>query len=173
MYIYPLLNKRIVMITIEKLLLLKSVNLFKQMPDDLLLQVANTLTHQRILSPGEMVLEKGKVNSTMYVIVSGSVKVHDEHNRTIKELGPREIFGELSALTEQPTVSYVSAISECLLLTIRNDALFDLMSIELELSKGIIIALCERTQNMSFQIQELMHKSESNLSTLPSSSINK
>lgn len=154
------------MITIEKLFLLKSVNLFKQMPDDLLLQVASTLVHEKIISPGEKILEKGGINSTIYVIASGIVKVHDEEHRTIKELGPREIFGELSALTGQPPVSYISAITECLLLTIRNDALYDLMSIELELSKGIILALCERTQKMSFQIQELMDASDMNKSAV-------
>lgn len=160
MYIDNLI-KVLMMITLEKLLLLKSVSLFKQMPDDLLLQVASTLTHEKIVKPEDKIIEKGVVNSIMYIIVSGMVRVHDEQNRTIKKLGPREIFGELSTLTGQATVSNVSALTECLLLTIKDNALYDLMSIEPEVSKGIIIALCERAQDMSIQIQHLINATES------------
>lgn len=145
------------MFIIEKLLLLKSISLFKAIPDDLLLEVANTVAHEKRLKANEIILKKGVVNSSIYIIAAGQVRVHDEHDHLIKELVPREIFGELSALTGKPTVSFVSSINECLLLTISNDALYDLMRMELGISKGIIHALCERTQNMSFQIQELLN----------------
>lgn len=145
------------MITIEKLLFLKSVHLFKEMPDDLLLEVASTLAHEKRVGANQCILEKGTINSTMYVITSGTVKVHDEDGNFIKQLGDREIFGELSALTGKPTVSSVSTVTECLFLTIRKDALYDLMRVETALSKGIILALCERAQDMSFQIQNLIN----------------
>lgn len=148
------------MITLEKLFLLKSVSLFKHMPDDLLLQLADTLAHEKTVAAGEVILEKGRVNNYIYIIATGQVRVHDEQGHSIKELSAREIFGELSALTGQAAVSYITAMTECLLLRISNDALYDLMSIEPELSKGIILALCERTQKMSFQIQELMNEAE-------------
>jgi CRP-like cAMP-binding protein len=144
-------------ITLEKLLLLKSITLFKQMPEDLLLHLVTSLIKEKMVSAEELILDKSDVNSIIYIIVSGTVKVHDE-SRTIKELGAREIFGELSALTNQKPVCNVSALEDCLLLTIDGDSLYDLMSIEPGLSKGIIIALCERTQGMSKQIQELLNE---------------
>jgi len=121
------------MIAIEKLLLLKSVSFFKEMPDDLLLHVASSLLHEQIITPGEKILQTESRNSMMCVIASGTVRVHDEQDHTIKELGPRETFGELSAQTTQSPVSHISAVTECLLLTIRNDALYDLMGLDSEL----------------------------------------
>ncbi|CEG55547.1 Crp/Fnr family transcriptional regulator [Legionella fallonii] len=142
-------------IALEKLLLLKTVTLFKQTPDDLLLHIVTSIVKEKRANAGELLLEKGGVNSTMYIIVSGRVKVHDGE-RVIKELGEREVFGELSALTGGAPVSSVSIITDCLLLTISSTALYELMNFDAGISKGIIQALCKRTQAMSMQIQELL-----------------
>lgn len=145
------------MISLEKLLILKSVTLFKQVPDDLLLSMVTSIVKEKIVLPNELVLKKNEINSTMYIIVSGRVKVHND-NLFITELGEREIFGELSALTNLPTVSSVSSITECLFLTIQNNALYELMNFENGLAKGIIQALCFRTQSVTLQIQELLNQ---------------
>ncbi|MCL9683148.1 Crp/Fnr family transcriptional regulator [Legionella maioricensis] len=143
------------MIALEKLLLLKTVTLFKQTPDDLLLHIVTSIVKEKRVNAGELLLEKGGVNSTMYIVVSGRVKVHDGV-RLITELAEREIFGELSALTKDPPVTSVSAITDCLLLTISSAALYELMSFDEGISKGIIQALCKRTQSMSIQVQGLL-----------------
>lgn len=144
------------MSTLEKLLLLKTVSLFKEIPDDLLLHMITTLVEEKRIPENTEILKKGALNSLMYILASGTIEIHDKNGRTIEKLGPRNFFGELSALTGQPTISYVSTLTDCLLLTINGDALYDLMSIEPELSKDIIQALCERTQNMSLQIERLI-----------------
>ncbi|MDI1353011.1 MAG: cyclic nucleotide-binding domain-containing protein [bacterium] len=143
------------MIALEKLLLFKTVTLFRQTADDLLLQIVTTIVKEKRVIAGEPILKKGEVNSTMYILVSGRVKVHDDE-QFITELAEREIFGELSALTGEPTVTSVSAITDCFLLTISSSALYDLMSFDAGISKGIIQALCKRTQSMSLQIHDLL-----------------
>lgn len=142
------------MIALEKLLLLKSVPLFMQIPDDILLQLVSEIAREKMVIADETIIEKGGVNSTMYVIVSGMVNVHNG-TQILAKLGEREIFGELSALTGQPPVSSVSAAVDCFLLTISSDALYELMSFESGLSKGLIQALCQRAQMMSAQLQAL------------------
>jgi CRP/FNR family cyclic AMP-dependent transcriptional regulator len=144
------------MISLEKLLILKSVTLFKQVPDDLLLSMVTSIVNEKLIPADELILKKNEVNSTMYIIVAGKVKVHNEII-TITELGEREIFGELSALTHKPTVSSVSSLTECLLLTIHSNDLYELMNFEVGLAKGIVQALCQRTQSVTLQIQELLH----------------
>ncbi len=143
------------MIALEKLLLLKTVTLFKQTPDDLLLHIVTSIVKEKRVNAGEHLIEKGGTNTTMYIVVSGRVSVHDGE-RFIKELGEREIFGELSALTGDAPVTSVSAITDCLLLTISSRALYELMNFDAGISKGIIQALCKRTQSMSMQVQELL-----------------
>lgn len=143
------------MITLEKLLLLKSVTFFKQTPDDLLMQIAITATKELRVSTGELIIKKGDSSTDMYVVVSGQVRVHDE-DTLITTLEAREIFGELSALSMEPRVSSVSAMTDCLLLKINGLALYEMMNFDIGLAKGIIRALCDRTRRMSMQLQVLM-----------------
>lgn len=143
------------MIMLEKLLLLKSVTFFKQTPDELLMEIAHSALQEIALESGQQVIQKGEVGNAMYVIVNGRVKIHDG-DLLIGELGEREIFGELAALSFGQRVSCVSAITDCLLLKISSVALYDMMTLDIGLAKGIIKALCERTQSMSLQLQELL-----------------
>ena len=145
------------MITLEKLLLLKSVPFFQQTPDELLMQIATTAMKEQTVNAGELIIQKGDVGTEMYVIVSGQVKIHDG-DKWITTLGDREIFGELSALTLEPRVSSVSTITECLLLKINGLALYEIMNFDAGLAKGIIHALCDRSRLMSAQLQVLMSK---------------
>ncbi len=149
------------MITLEKLLLLKSVTLFKQTPDDLLLQVVTSAVKEETVNTDELIIQKGDTDTSMYVVVHGRVKVHNG-DLIIAEIGEREIFGELSAFTSEKRVASVSALTDCLLLKISSKGLYALMNFDNGLAKGIIQALCERTRLMSQQIQDLMKSMNKN-----------
>ena len=151
------LTGAIKMITLEKLLLLKSVTFFQQTPDELLMQIVTTAVKEQTVNAGELIIQKGDAGTDMFVIVSGQVKVHDEE-KLITTLGEREIFGELSALSLEPRVSSISAITDCLLLKINGLALYEIMNFDVGLAKGIIHALCERARSMSTQLQILMNQ---------------
>ena len=145
------------MITLEKVLLLKSVPFFQQTPDELLLQIATTAVKEQRVNANELIVQKNEVGTHMYVIVSGQVKIHDG-DKLITTLSDREIFGELSALSLEPRVSSASAMTECLLLKINGGALYEIMNFDIGLAKGIIHALCDRARLMSTQLQALMSK---------------
>ncbi len=145
------------MITLEKLLLLKSAPFFQRTPDELLMQIVTTAVKEQIAYAGELIIEKDDSGTDMYVVVSGQVKVHDG-DKLIATLSDCEIFGELSALSLQPRVSSVSAITECLLLKINGQALYEIMNFDVGLAKGIIHALCDRARSMSTQLQVLLSK---------------
>lgn len=140
------------MITLEKLLVLKSITLFQQTPDELLLQIVTAATKEQSVPAGELILQKNETATDMYVIVSGQVQIHDE-DTLITQLGEREIFGELSVLSQQPTVSSVTAITDCLMLKINGLILYEIMEWNVGLAKGIIRALCDRARSMSNQLQ--------------------
>ncbi|MBA3537560.1 MAG: cyclic nucleotide-binding domain-containing protein [Tatlockia sp.] len=148
------------MIDLEKLLILKAVTLFKQMPDDLLLQLVMSVVKEERIQPGQPILEEGVKNTNIYIIVSGRVKIHNKE-QFISELSEREIFGELSALSFDFPVSCVSAITECLVLKINSISLYEIMNYDIGLAKGIIFALCQRTKSISSQLQQLLTEKNS------------
>jgi CRP-like cAMP-binding protein len=78
----------------------------------------------------------------MYIIVTGSVRVHDEE-RLLNELGERDIVGEMAVLDSTPRSASVTAMEETTLLRLDQDALYELMADRIEVVRGIIRVLCE------------------------------
>ena len=70
--------------TIEKVIILKTVGIFAETPDEVLADVAGLLEEVRY-SNGEVIFNKGDLGTSMYMIISGKVRVHDD-NYTINKL---------------------------------------------------------------------------------------
>ena len=126
---------------IEKVLILKTVSIFAGTPDSILAKVAMLLEEQE-LNTGEILFSKGDVGRCMYIIVTGSVRVHDEE-RLLNELGERDIVGEMAVLDSTPRSASVTAMEETTLLRLDQDALYELMADRIEVVRGIIRVLCE------------------------------
>ncbi|MBS0628742.1 MAG: cyclic nucleotide-binding domain-containing protein [Verrucomicrobia bacterium] len=140
--------------TFEKMLFIKSLPLFKYIKDDILVSIASVLEEQ-IAGPGELIIQKGALGSVMFMIVEGKVKVHDE-GRVLKEIGPHEVFGELAALSPEKRIASVTALEETFLLKIDNMALYDLMEMQIDLAKGIIHVLCQRTRSIASDLNKAL-----------------
>lgn len=111
-------------VTMEKVLLLKSVGIFSTTPADVLRQLTDA-HEEETLSTGEQLFAKGDLGTSMYVIVDGLVRVHiGDH--TIVELGPREIVGELAALDPEPRSASVSALEPTRLFRIEQGVIREL-----------------------------------------------
>jgi CRP-like cAMP-binding protein len=79
----------------------------------------------------------------MYIVVDGRVRVHSEE-RTLRELGPRDIFGEMAALDPEPRSASVTAKVPTLLFRLEQEALYELMADRIEVVRGVIRVLCQR-----------------------------
>ena len=88
--------------TIGKVLMLRSVSLFKAIPHEILAGLATLLT-DRWVEPGERIIEKGELGDCLYVIESGRVRVHDG-DRILSYLQGHQFFGELSLLDAEPSL---------------------------------------------------------------------
>ena len=82
--------------TIEKMLLLKSVNLFSRVPDPILFEIASIVKDETV-PKDKTIIQKGDIGDFMYIIASGRVRVHDG-DQTITDLGENDEFGELALL---------------------------------------------------------------------------
>jgi hypothetical protein len=134
-------------LTVDKVLVLRGVTLFRAIPHQVLAGVAALLTERRA-EPGERIVEKGELGDCLYVIAAGRVRVHDAE-RCFQELGEREVFGELSLLDAQPRAASVTAIEHALLLRLAQGDFQALMSERPDIMQAINRALCAmvRTAN--------------------------
>ena len=130
------------LLTIEKVMVLRSLSIFENVPDDVLSNLAE-LAEETFTEKAGPIYEKGGMGRTMYVIVSGRVRMHDE-DRTFVSLGEREFFGELTTLDPSPHSASASAEEDVTLLGLDRDALYEVMSEHPEILRGFIHILCER-----------------------------
>lgn len=135
------------MLTIEKVLLLKGVSMFSATSEDTLADVASVLEEVE-LRPGELVFSKGDPGQSMYIVVSGRVRIFDG-GKTINYLGEQEIFGELALLDPEPRSASVESAEETRLFRLDRDTLFELMTDNVGVVSGIMQVLCKRLRRMT------------------------
>jgi CRP-like cAMP-binding protein len=130
------------LLILEKVMILKSVSIFQTTPEEHLAEMTYYLDDVRIKN-GEMVFKKGDIGTSMYIIVDGEVRVHDG-DITFATLGNRTIFGELAALDPEPRTASITATKDTHLFKLEQKALYELMSENSDISKGIFHVLCNR-----------------------------
>ncbi len=130
------------MLTVEKVLLLKGVGYFRELPGEVLAAVAG-LCEEVEAAPGQTVVAEGEHEDSLYVVASGRVQVRS-HDKMLTQLGVQEAFGELAALDPGERTATVSALEECLLLKLSHEDLYDLMAAHAGLHENIIRELSRR-----------------------------
>lgn len=138
------------MLTVEKVIMLKSVSILSDITERALVEVASMLEEVHA-DPNETIFQKGDTGHSLYIVVEGSVRVHDG-NTTIATLGRGEVFGELAALDPEPRSASVTTIEPALLLRMRHAELGELMSEHAEVAIGIIRILCRRLRNIDAKL---------------------
>lgn len=134
------------LLTIEKVMILKSVDIFSETPEEDLIEVANIVEEVEVKA-GQDIIRKGELGTSMYIIVEGMMQVHD-NGRKIAVLNRREVFGELAALDPEPRMATITAIEDTELFRLDEGPLYDLMAEQIEVVRGIIRVLCQRMRKM-------------------------
>lgn len=134
------------LLTIEKVLVLKAVSIFSEIPDDVLAKVANVLK-EATFEAGESIFKEGDVGDRMYIIVEGQVRIHDEE-RAIGELGPRDVFGEMAVLDAEPRSASATALTDCQLVHLSQHVFHELMGDHVAIVRGISRLLSRRLRQV-------------------------
>jgi CRP-like cAMP-binding protein len=133
------------LLTIERVAVLKGVDIFAGAPDAVLAGVAQIIDEVH-LEPGELFIKEGAVEDCMYIVVEGEVRVHSQ-DRTILRLGPGKSVGELAVLDPEPRSASVEADSSSLLFRLEKEAFDEVMADRPEIAQAVIKALCARIRH--------------------------
>jgi CRP-like cAMP-binding protein len=134
------------MLTVEKVLILRSVPIFERTPDHILSELA-TILKEVDLDQDVQFISEGDVGDCMFVIVDGAVKVH-RGDELLAELGSRDIVGEMSVLDPEPRSASVTTTRPTRVLRIDRDDFFELMADRIEIAQGILGVLCQRLRGL-------------------------
>lgn len=141
------------LITIEKVIILKTVSIFSSISDETLAQLAHVMTEVE-LEPDQPLFHKGDLGEDMYVIIEGEVKAHDGPH-TFNYLQEGNIFGEMAVLDPMPRVASITATQPTRLLRLERQPLFELMNRHSEVAHGIIQVLCGHLRDRVADINQL------------------
>ncbi|MDX1416578.1 MAG: cyclic nucleotide-binding domain-containing protein [Candidatus Promineifilaceae bacterium] len=130
------------LITIERVSILKSIDIFAETPDQVLASVARIIEEVHLL-PGEELIREGDTGDCLYIVVEGDVRVHSRQH-TIMVLGPGKSVGELALLDPQPRAASVTAVNEAHLFRIDREPFDEVMTDCPEIAAGIIRTLTRR-----------------------------
>ena len=135
------------LLLIEKVLLLKSLNLFKDTPENILADLA-PLMKEMEYEQGTEIFKEGETGDCMYIIQQGNIKIH-KGNTTLAILKEKEVFGELSLLDADTRSASATADTDCILYKIDQEPFYELMDERPEVAKGFIKILCQRLRTMN------------------------
>jgi CRP/FNR family transcriptional regulator, cyclic AMP receptor protein len=131
--------------TVEKVLFLKSIDLFSQIPGEDLTAVALISSEER-RDPGDEIFAEGESGDALYLVIDGKVRVHKQ-DRVIAELGERECFGEMAILDAAPRSATVTALNETAMLKITREDFQEIMTEKPEIAMGIVKVLTRRLRD--------------------------
>ena len=126
--------------TIEKVLFLKSIDLFGQAAIEDLGRVA-ALTEEVRFKSGETIFREGEFVDAIYFVVKGRVAV-DRNGSRIREVGKKEAFAIVAALDQKPAAHTVTALEPVHALKLNAQDFHDMLSVDYELVRAVFRALC-------------------------------
>ena len=132
---------------LEKTLLLKSVNLFKTIPGDILSKIAQ-LAMEVQTGIDDMIFNEGDHGDSLYIIISGKVSV-TRGGKSIAMLEQGNCIGEMSLLDQEPRSAGALAIEDSILLKIDQEGFYELMSSNPDIMKQIVMMLTRRVRQMN------------------------
>lgn len=132
------------MLTVEKVLFLRTVDLFTYMSTRELGHVAK-IAREVAYPAGSLILEEGDYGDALFIIASGEVSV-TRGGEGLGVLGESDYFGEMAVLTGETRSATIRASSDCLVMRIEQSEFHRILSENFEAVLAVIRTLCRRLQ---------------------------
>ncbi|WP_299459407.1 cyclic nucleotide-binding domain-containing protein [uncultured Microscilla sp.] len=143
----------------EKVAILKTVKVFAETDQDVLVNIAKVLTEEHH-PKDSLIIKKGDPGESMYIIVDGAVRVHDG-NYTFVVLRNRNVFGEYALLDTKPRSADVTTLRRTRLWKLNQDVFYKVMMNHIQIMRGILRVLIRRSRNHNVLEEELVQQKKS------------
>jgi CRP-like cAMP-binding protein len=130
------------LLLLEKVLILKSLSIFKDTPEHILAELA-PLMEEEEFEQNTVIFREEEMGDCMYILYKGEVKIH-KGNTALAILKEKEVFGELSLLDAEARSASATANTDCILFRINQEPFYELVETRMEVVRGFIKILCQR-----------------------------
>ena len=133
--------------SIDRLLFIREVPLFKELRDDFLVRLASVM--QEVGFPANRcIFSQGQEGRSLYIVVSGKVKVHIG-DRTLATLGEGACFGEMAVFDAEPRSASITTLEDCDCLLLTQQQLYEAIDETPEIAINIIRLLSRRIRTLN------------------------
>ncbi|MBF0502743.1 MAG: cyclic nucleotide-binding domain-containing protein [Candidatus Riflebacteria bacterium] len=146
------------MITIEKILFLKRISIFRSLNTQELRVIADVVSEEE-LAVGEVLFSEGQSGSCMYFVVEGRIKIFTGVPPKIKgvvavfEVG--DFFGEMGLYDDKPRAASAMAVDVTRLLVLRKGDFCELISEYPDVALGIMKELNQRIRATNVKLKSI------------------
>jgi len=150
--------------SVERLLFVRGVPIFKELRDDFLVRLASVMD-ELSFPANYTIFKKDQEGRSLYILVSGKVRVHIE-DRDLAELDTGACFGEMSVFDSEPRSASVTTLETCECLMLTQMQLYDAIDETPGFAINIIRLLSRRIRELNYKINAKENPQSNNSSKL-------
>jgi len=128
--------------TLEKTIILKSVDLFKSIPAENLSKVAQ-ITDEVSFDANASIFAEGDYGDSLFIVVNGNVRIH-KGQQELAMLGKGTCLGEMALLDDEPRSADATVTEDSILFKIEQEGFYEVMGSQSDIMEGIIKLLTSR-----------------------------
>lgn len=132
-----------VLSTLEKVLFLKSIHLFNQIPGEQLVKVAQ-IAHEVEFAVGDAFIKQGEPGDCLYLVVEGEADVTLAGVGLVNHIQTKSVIGEMAILSGEPRSATCTVTAPLLALKIARLDFWMLLEERSEIALGVIKMLVQR-----------------------------
>ena len=136
---------------LEKTILLKTVDLFQDIPGELLSQVSQ-ISKAKNYDNGETIFKDGDVGDSMFIVLEGKISI-TKGDKEIALLDKGATLGEMALLDNEDRSANAIAKEDSILLKINQDVFYELMESNADIMKQIIKLLTGRIRTANTKLE--------------------
>jgi CRP-like cAMP-binding protein len=140
--------------TIERVLLLRGVELFSEIPGEDLVPVAQVCQEVHF-DNGTQFITQGEIGDCLYIIVEGEVNIEIEGVGVVLHRVSKNIIGEMAIISRNPRSAHCIATNDITALKIDYDSFWNLMEEKPVLALGVMKVLSQRLDEANKNLRRL------------------
>lgn len=143
------------MITIEKILFLKRISIFRSLNSQELRMIADVVSEEEFAA-GEVLFQEGRPGDCMYLVVEGRVAIFTgipPQTKTLAVFESGDFFGEMGLYDDKPRAASAMARDTARLLVLRKNDFCELISEYPEVALGIMKELNQRLRDTNTKLR--------------------
>ena len=136
---------------LEKTILLKTVDLFQDIPGDLLSQISQ-ISKAKNYENGEIIFKEGDAGDSMFIVIDGEISIK-KGDKLLAKLERGASLGEMALLDHETRSADAMAEKDSVLLKINQDVFYELMESNADIMKQIIKLLTSRIREANTKLE--------------------